>query len=900
MEVSKDVHFSPLDRLYLDKGIQEALTFLNREDAGSSPFLPSRFHGINNEILSPVTRGLINYETLSKQDYYLNTETSLDALNSLALGFQFDVNKTRLLMAVVREAVKNKEDPEHCIFYLGLYRKVLEGSPAQTRNLLVQKFHLTILADKPLNTQSSGFDDRVYENFSLGKRTALQVLVDAYIKGLSRITIVHINGLHTEIVPLVLDAGRMLGINVEFALEFSHGRGNGKQNFLLYFPGCSTLEDYLRYLDSESMKNFLKELSKVSRAREKAVLKEIRRFNHKVRPGLNKGFEKYPELVLESVSLDHLLKNITVNQLSIPSLGHYLYEKYGEILKKRMESFDLDEFAPIMGRLRKIKNDEVSSLVEKLERLDQEYNKMDHESFTAKYLSDDLEISVAIPGFSDHLRRLRHMGLDVILALPLRHGLPSFLESLLRYSGAVNGIELFNTKYFFSHRSSEGELKELIELVNIYNQGAVKTLFHKARSYGLVHDKGDRFKIMLSDAAMHLLEEDQGLKIKMGSGSNDYSIASPGMGFLIPRISLLGIRSSLTGLTGHYTLPFRLGEVPEYLPFPIERTVPLTILSRLFNSTVILLGNPTAFEPKRKKEGKISLWNRIRSANSFIRNSILILLGVLLSLTPVKGTIHPAYIFLWFVISIFQSVLSDLISHGGKKIRQYRMDHINIKDLASYLFYTGMAIPILGSISFYISRALLSGGFRDSAYSFLLFISLGIASWIYTGTTTLLRGYKPLTALVNGARSFYSFPLAALSSMILPLPPIVQQKIWTAIAGALVEGFAKFREDLRLRRDDYSMILREIHSNWTTDRRIHCLLYDLLYIRGRMPRGKDVFPTILKESSKEEKRRITALLEESDFFKYLLQEELDSKYRKLHSLLIQEREEMIRLIKLSD
>ncbi len=898
MESGKDVRFSTLDRIYLDKGIQEALTFLNRKDSESSPYLPSRFHGINHEILSPVTRGVINYENLSKQDYYLNTERSLDALNSLALGFQFDLNKTRLLMAVVREAVKSRDDPERSVSYLGLYRKVLEGSPAQIRSILVQKFHLTILADKPLNSQNSGFDDRVYENFSLGKRTALQVMVDAYIKGLSRVTIVHINGLRTEIIPLVLEAGRMLGVDVEFALEFSHGRGTGKQNFMLFFPGCKSLEDYQYYLESESMKTFLDDLTRVSEAREKAVSREIRTFNQKVRPGLNKGFEKYPDLVLEPVSLENLLKTIKVNQLSIPSLGHYIYQKYGEILKKRMEAFDLDEFAPLMGRLRKIRNNEISSLVEKLERLDQEYNKMDHEAFTARYLSDDLDISVTIPGFTEQLRSLRQMGMDVILTLPLRYGLPSFLESLLRYSGAVNGIELFNTKYFFSHRNSENDLKELIELVNIYNQGAVKSLFRKARSYGLMDDRGDRFKIMLSDAAIQLLEEgDQSLKIKLGSGSNDYSIASPGMGFLVPRISLLGIRSSLTGLTGHYTLPFRLGESPEYLPFTVERTVPLTILSRLFSNAVILLGNPTAFDPRKKKESRISFWNRMRNANSIIRNSILIVLGVLISQIPVRGTLKPVYILLWFLISVLQSVLSDLISHGGRKVRFYRRDLINSRDLSSYLFYTGMAIPVLGNISFHISEMLKTAGLGDGAYSFLLFIALGAASWVYTGTTTLLRGYKPLTALVNGARSFYSFPLAALSSLILPLPPIVQQKIWTAVAGAIVEGAAKFREDLRVRRDDYTKLLREIHSGWTTDRRIHCLLYDFLYIRGRMPRGKDVLGSVVREMEPEEKQKISALLEDENFFRYLLDDKLDGKYKDLHHILAGERDEMIRLLK---
>ncbi|MBF9018585.1 MULTISPECIES: hypothetical protein [unclassified Oceanispirochaeta] len=895
MSGNEEELFNPLDRVYMDRSIQEAYSFLNRKDRESSPYLPSGFHGINREVLTPVTRGIINYENLSCSDYYNNFDRALDSLNCLALNFKFDLNKTRLLMAVVREAVKSKADPELCLSYLSLYRKVLEGTPAQVRNILIQKFHLTVLADRPLNTQESGFDDRVYGSFSLGKRTALQVVVDAYIKGLSRVTIVHINEIHRQIIPVVLEAGRMLDVDVEFALEFSHGRGEGKNNFLLYFPDCRTSAEYDTVLDSDVMSSFQNDLSKVAEAREKGVSKEIRRFNQKVRPGLNKGFEKYPELVMPRISLEDLLKTIKLNQLSIPSLGHYLYELYGNVLKKRMEAFDLDEFTPILGKLKKMKNREISALVEKVERLDQEYNKMDHEAFTARYLSEDFEISVAIPGFADHLKFLRKAGIDVILALPQRVGLPRLLESLLRYSGGVNGVELFNTKYFFSHREKEGEIGELIELINIYNDGAVKALFRKAQNYGLVRDRGDRFKVMLSDAAMQLLDdEDPSFRIKLGSGSNDYSIASPGMGFLVPRLSLLGIRSSLSGLAGHYSLPFKLGESLEHLSCPVERTGPISVLKRLSQGSVLLLGNPTAIDLKRKKDKKISFLSRMKSANSTIRNSILVILGILLALLPVKGSLAPHFITLWFIISIFQSVLSDLLSHGGSKIHSYRRELINGKDLSAYLFFTGLAIPVLGTASLYITIFLEGKGLRDGISTMILFILLGLVSWLYTGITTLLRGYKPVTALVNGARSFYSFPLAALSALVLPLPPIVQQKIWTAVAGAVVEGFAKYREDLRLRKSDFARLFHEISSPRTSERRVLCLIYDLLYIRGRMPRGKEVLTDIIGSASVDDLSLLVDQLQRDDLFFTLQQEGLNSSYAEMKPLLEEERKELIR------
>jgi hypothetical protein len=897
MKEKKKELFNSLDKVYMDKSIQEALTFLNREDRDKSPYLPSSFHGINHAILYPVTRGLINYEKLSRSDYYLYPDQSLDALNSLALGFQFDLNKTRLLMAVVREATKKGHDTEHCVSYLSLYRKVLEGSPAQIRTLLVQRFQLTVLQDRPLFTMDCGFDDRVYENFSLGKRTALQVLVDAYIKGLSRVTIVHINDIHRQILPVVLEAGRMLGIQVEFAMEFSHGKGKGKLNFLIYFPRCTTSEDYETLLDTETLGSFRSELARVSVAREKAVSKEIRRFNRKVRPDLNKGFETYPDLLMEPVSLEELLQTIKINQLSIPSLGNYLYLKYGQILDQRTKSFDLEEFAPLMGRLKKIKNREIADLVEKLERLDREYHKMDPEEFTERYLSQDLEYSVSIPGFTEHLTKIRALGGDVIIAYPHSTGLPVFLETLLHYAGGINGVELFNTKYFFDHREKEEELKELVTLVSIYSQGAIKPLLRKARDYGLIKDRGEKFKILLADAVLQMLDAgDEGFKIKLGSGSNDYRISSPGMGFLIPKITRLGFRSSLRGLTGHYTLPFKLGENPEPLPIKVERRGYFGTIRSLSRSAVILLGNPTARTSVRNKDRKISILNRMRNANPTVRNSLLILFGILFSQISVKGALSPHYIFLWFLISLLQSVLSDLISHGGRKLKQYRRTLINGKDLATYLFFTGMAIPVLGNASFRIETLLEGTSLSPGSSGIILFILLGLVSWLYTGTTTLIRGYKPLTAVVNGARSFYSFPLAALSAMFLPLPPIVQQKIWTAVAGAFVEGVAKYREDIRIRQRDYQSLFREIHLERTTERRRHSLLYDLLYIRSRQPRGRDVFNSIIKDITEDQRIALIQFLKAENLFDFLLQENLCKSYRSLYPELEKERTHILELL----
>jgi len=114
------------------------------------------------------------------------------------------------------------------------------------------------------------------------------------------------------------------------------------------------------------------------------------------------------------------------------------------------------------------------------------------------------------------------------------------------------------------------------------------------------------------------------------------------------------------------------------------------------------------------------------------------------------------------------------------------------------------------------------------------------------------------------------------------------------VAGAVVEGIAKYREDLRLRKSDFARLFREIASPRTSERRVLCLIYDLLYIRGRMPRGKEVLSDLIGSASVDDLSLLVDQLQRDDLFFTLQQEGLNSSYAEMKPLLEEERKELIR------
>ena len=108
-----------------------------------------------------------------------------------------------------------------------------------------------------------GWDFHVHDTTSYGLKSPSQLIIDAFIKGISELTVAYNTLDNSEPVKEVLEAGKILGIKVNIALEFS-AMTNGKRFHYMYIlPNFSSKkEKFKKFLkhQTEDFREFMQEL----------------------------------------------------------------------------------------------------------------------------------------------------------------------------------------------------------------------------------------------------------------------------------------------------------------------------------------------------------------------------------------------------------------------------------------------------------------------------------------------------------------------------------------------------------------------------------------------------------------------------------------------------------------
>ena len=88
---------------------------------------------------------------------------------------------------------------------------------------------------QPLKDLHMGWDYHVHDNLSEGRKTPSQVLLDAFIKGISEVVLAHYTLRDENIIREAYQAGQILGIKVQIGIEFSVGPKWNRRHFM-YLP----------------------------------------------------------------------------------------------------------------------------------------------------------------------------------------------------------------------------------------------------------------------------------------------------------------------------------------------------------------------------------------------------------------------------------------------------------------------------------------------------------------------------------------------------------------------------------------------------------------------------------------------------------------------------------------
>lgn len=817
------LRINPFTRLLLDPRIV-------REAQSISSTRPGRViagdpHGFAQDIGTPASIAARCYDIIRSALVVQETDIGslLEALETLLhqirdiKKYTMPLNTTRVMVALLRNAMNNAHDRRQLFDDLEMFKESLKGSPDTIRKLL-HKLNLMELPEKEtLRDVDIAWDDGVYDSATTGRKSILQILMDAYVKGLSSVTITHTNSFNLPSIKLGLEAARILGIQVHFSLEFSVGPAQHRQNYIVYLPHCDTVEDYVNFVKGHRLADFFRQLNEQSKEKNKMLERQIDRFNEHYLQIFNQGYEKSPELCIKPLRFDELSGEHTFGGLSRIHLGINVYHQYRDVLQQRIDT--LRETLPLSRN-----NAEKKALNEQIEHLRHERSQLTVNEIVDRFFQKNAgyDYDAILSDLSLTFQSIRANGGDIILAQPLANGLGESITAMIKQFPAIQGIEIYNTRLYFKHHPAEHH--DLIEVVNLINAHQIEPLRSLlttlATRYNIALDRE-----MIEEFLSRLSGSDFLLKTVMRSDSNGYHpIGTPGMGFFInpsPQNTLRNSASIPVSLlaTPSLELPAGYQHAPAAVSvintFPVETEKP---------------------QPDKYRH-VLTLRRVFHYPNPWIRNTLTLGIGVAAATMIGSGSIGLPFVGTWFMGSILNYFLSDMVGEKNYDPRNWQIHHFNMTNASTSLLYTGFGIAMLKIVDSTIK--IYAGDLPGFAASYLTALGILTAKGAFEYFKALAMGNDTTKAKWGFGRMFISaIPLTIFQSSIGPaIPRLIQVKLWDEIVKHIISISFKFRDFTRSRQHDYQKLIGKLENETDADKQAIAFL-DLLYIWKEMPRGQ--------------------------------------------------------------
>jgi hypothetical protein len=243
-------------------------------------------------------------------------------------GLEMPYNARRVLLALVKETVKARGDALQQRRFMAAFQHALSGRAYAVRTALAELGLAEVPEDEGRGAAAGGWDDQVYDNAGPGRKTPAQLVLDAYIKGLARLTIVYED--FEELEPLfeATRAGAIMGIEVKVGLECLARASDGRSFYhVLVLDGCPGSEELRGLLEAPSVRRLLKALQANHAEHDRVYSAIAREFNARSLPLINGGFE----------STAGELAPLTLESLREQAKGKRLYHVHlGQLLSRRL------------------------------------------------------------------------------------------------------------------------------------------------------------------------------------------------------------------------------------------------------------------------------------------------------------------------------------------------------------------------------------------------------------------------------------------------------------------------------------------------------------------------------------------------------------------------------------
>jgi hypothetical protein len=729
-------------------------------------------------------------------------------------GLEMPYNTRRILIALMKETVKAKGELPRQHRYMAAFHQALSGRAYVVRTMLDQLG----LAEVPeaAGSRADGWDDHVYDNAGPGRKTPAQLVLDAYIKGLSRLTIVYEDVLETAALQEAVEAGRLMGIRITIGIECLVQTRQKRRFFhVLLLEGCGTQKDLGALLEAPSVKSLLRLVHGNYTEYDRLYAELIHQFNKKSLPIINEGFE----------STAGEMKRLSVEGLRAQAKGKYLFHAHlGQLLYRRLVKLREARrlIRPGMPGVETLKAAELRKRF-----FDPLYKDIlaEGDFVRAERLYDAVaEVEKELGG--------RRIG--VAYTRPLDDELGVCVRQLLGNAFGIDAIEIWSNRARQEGYADECRFLETLRRDLNRGDGDAAAALIEERGIG---DLG--VKLIAGAAERYGVRP---LEARIGSHSDGYKFMAPGMGF-VPRREVRNWRAVLW--------------TNKSSPLPV--TLPGEGLRK--ERIIIPLGKDrgAALRPTAITK-PLSLVARWGDLNSTIRDATRMVGGALLSLLTAQllsilSGFPPSFglftLGAFFAITYGRNFIVDEIAHHGLHPSRWRPSSFDATNAANSVFFSFMSIPLLRFIEQLLDRLVFNGaasalGLSDFAFRVIRFVPLALVNGIYIYSHNSLRGFTASVKRANFLRSAPSFLLAIGLSYINPWPDLISGVIINKVASDIIGGFTeagfKILRESRRARQMYAALLPLLASDPRTAREKYIqrvAILDILYVWGNSPRGKE-------------------------------------------------------------
>lgn len=777
-----------------------------------------------------------SYLRITKNLESVSYDERIQALRLLAEHINYSrslkmpLNTARVQLALMKEVVKNRDNKRIQLELMRDFTVSSFGHPRVIRKFL-KKFDIIEVPETgdELKDLKMGWDFHVHDNTSYGRKTPIQLIIDAFIKGISELTVVYTNLDHEEAIREVLEAGKTLGIKVNIAIEFSAITNGLRFHYIYILPEfASDKKKFKKFLKqkSDNYKEFLNQLEENDKKRKKTINLLIENFNNHHLPLINDGYSFNSVYFLQPIELQDELSNESFKIYSSRQLGELLYPRLKKVFENRaLQITALKIRAEETPEL--FSEQEIFSIETNYQKIREQYRELDPEKIRMEYFASHEVFTpeTAVESLKDIYHLAKKTEGSIKFIQPLEHGIEAAINLILDHCEMFSHTEVFNI--YDTIGSKESDFIILTNFVKLLNQGNKQSIikFLSDNNYG--------YQEKSLDKALNHLKENK-LIPAIGSDATGRSTLAPGMGFVmensLPKYQRKYFKNQ------HFNLPTEVSE----LVYQLSK-VPKSKLKNKEKANIVCLGkvdaskkNMLGDENVQKPIPPIRAWEYLNPA---IRNFIFILIGFI----PAYFTVGIEYACLWLAITGSRNMFVDVISGNGLNPREWHYQDVNWTNLAHSLFWTGFSVPILGFVKsrFDIIWTLPHEG---ALFEFIKFFFINTANGLYLASHNYVRGFDKVTIRANLFRSILAWPFATLFSPIgnaIGIPSIVQAKFWSDFVASIIEGSGKYKNIIKLKDNIMKKLLPELQSE--DDETVKLATLDLIYFINESNRAKTAF-----------------------------------------------------------